>query len=189
MINPIMENLKKLIYSNKELMTILNIADSLNLNDCWLCAGCIRNFYWNQLSGNSDASINQTDVDIIFYDENISYNETLRIEEQLLVDYPKYHWEVKNQVYMHVHNPGAQKYKNSKDAISKFPETCTAIGVRIKNGQLDILAPHGLEDLANFIVRPTPFFLETNERKKIYTERLLKKQWQNTWPTIRYIVS
>ena len=39
--------------------------------------------------------------------------------------------------------------------MSKYPERCTAIGVRLlKDGRLDIFAPDGLEDIFQYQVRP-----------------------------------
>ncbi len=35
--------------------------------------------------------------------------------------YPEYKWELKNQVFMHVHSPNSLPYQSSKDAIEKFP--------------------------------------------------------------------
>lgn len=75
-------------------MKILAIIRSLQLNDCWLCAGTLRNFIWNKLSG-----INETltsDIDIVFFDKNISYEETMVLEQQLKYNYPQYDWELKN---------------------------------------------------------------------------------------------
>ena len=88
------------IQADPEMMTVLTIIRDLNLADAWLAAGAVRNFIWNQLSGRPgfDAA---TDLDLVFYDPAISYEETLQIEQGLKKTYPQYAWEVKNQVYMH----------------------------------------------------------------------------------------
>ena len=88
------------IQADPEMMTVLAIIRDLDLADAWLAAGAVRNFIWNQLSGRPgfDAT---TDMDLVFYDPEISYEETLQIEQELKKTYPQYAWEVKNQVYMH----------------------------------------------------------------------------------------
>ena len=131
------KDLEAVILANEQMMQVLGIIADLGLADSWLCAGTIRKFIWNK--GVFDA---ETDIDLIFYDKTVSYEETLEIERQLRQVFPNYQWEVKNQVYMHHHNPNTQPYSSSKDAMSKYPERCTAIGVRLlKDGRLDIFLP------------------------------------------------
>lgn len=52
--------------------------------------------------------------------------------------YPSYQWEVKNQVFMHGHSPHTAPYQNARGAISKYPERCTAIAARLKDGDLEL---------------------------------------------------
>ena len=91
---------------------------------------------------------------------------------------------------MNIHSPNTDKYINSKDAVSKFPEKCTAIAIRLDvNQNLEIFAPYGVEDLINFKISPTPHFSNDMERKIIYNERIKKKNWKRFWPnlTIEFI--
>ena len=58
-----MINVEKLIKQNSELMALLKIIHSFQLNDCWLCAGTIRNYIWDYLStGNTFSNINLSDI-------------------------------------------------------------------------------------------------------------------------------
>lgn len=70
------------IQADPEMMKVLTIIRDLDLADAWLAAGAVRNFIWNQLSGKPgfDAT---TDMDLVFYDPEISYEETLQIEQEL----------------------------------------------------------------------------------------------------------
>ena len=43
---------------------------------------------------------------------------------------------------------------------------------------LELFTPYGLEDILNFQVRPTPHFLENEDRMELYRTRLSKKNWQ-----------
>ncbi|HEM5140577.1 TPA: nucleotidyltransferase family protein [Streptococcus suis] len=174
------EELERHLLADKNILVILDIMDRLNLSDCWLCAGTIRNFIWNQYSFDEE-----TDVDLVFFDENISYEETMEIESDLYQNYPAYRWELKNQVYMHIHSPNTKPYQPSRDAIEKFPERCTAIGVRqTKNGNLEIFAPYGLDDIYHYLVRPTPHFIGNSKRMDLYEKRIKKKNWKEQWPVI-----
>lgn len=40
-----------MIENQSELMSLLKIIQSFQLNDCWLCTETIRNHVWNFLSG------------------------------------------------------------------------------------------------------------------------------------------
>ena len=171
---------------NPDMMTILTIIRDLELNDSWLAAGSVRNFIWNLLS-DKPAFDRETDVDVIFFDPEVSYEETLAIEDKLREDFPQYQWELKNQAYMHQHSPHTEPYVNSCDAMSKYPERCTAIGLRLQvDATLELFAPYGLEEILNFQVSPTPHFLENDDRMKLYQQRLSKKNWQVKWKNLTF---
>ena len=167
-------------------MTILTIIRDLALKDSWLAAGSVRNFIWNLLSGKLPFD-SETDVDVIFFDPDVSYEETVSLEKKLREDFPQCQWELKNQVYMHQHSPHTAPYMSSRDAMSKYPERCTAVGLRLnEDSTLDLFAPYGLEDILNFQVSPTPHFLDNEDRMKLYQERLSKKNWQEKWKNLTF---
>ena len=171
---------------DQDIRTILEMIRSLELKDSWLAAGSVRNFIWNILSGKPGFDA-ETDVDVIFFDPTVSNEKTLQLEMELRKAFPAYSWELKNQVYMHIHSPNTQPYTSSKDAMSKYPECCTAIGLRLlEDDQLELFAPYGLADIRAFQVRPTPHFLADAERKKLYMERIRKKNWQTKWPQLSF---
>lgn len=86
---------------------------------------------------------------------------------------------------MHVDN-GISPYTSSEDAISKFPETATALGVKLDGIDRVILtAPHGIQDAVNVTIKPTPFFMETKERMYMYDKRVRKKNWNTIWSMVR----
>ncbi|WP_061587184.1 nucleotidyltransferase family protein [Streptococcus oralis] len=171
---------------NSDMMAILTIIRDLELKDSWLAAGSVRNFIWNLLS-DKPAFDRETDVDVIFFDPEVSYEETLAIENKLREDFPQYQWELKNQVYMHLHSPHTAPYTSSRDAMSKYPERCTAIGLRLHvDATLELFVPYGIEDILNFQISPTPHFLENEDRMKLYQERLSKKNWQEKWKNLTF---
>ena len=172
------------VRENPDMMSILTIIRNLKLTDSWLPAGSVRNFIWNLLSDKSPFDC-ETDVDVIFFDPDISYEETFSLEKKLRADFPQYQWELKNQVYMHQHSPHTSPYSSSRDAMSKYPERCTAVGLRLnEESDFELYASYGLEDILNFQVRPTPHFLENEDRMKLYQTRLSKKNWQEKWENL-----
>ena len=68
-----MNNLAKVLEDDEKFMALLKIIQSFELKDCWLCAGTIRNYIWNILSGKEGFSDTHfSDVDVIFFDKKLS---------------------------------------------------------------------------------------------------------------------
>lgn len=79
--------------------------------------------------------------------------------KQLIPDVP---WSVKNQARMHTVN-NIPPYLSSVDAISKFPETATALGLKLGDQDDVVLAaPCGIDDVLGMIVKPPPIFCGLN---------------------------
>lgn len=83
----IRQDLLQAIQLNTDLMKILTIIRNLGLKDSWLAAGSVRNFIWNLLSDKSPFD-RETDVDVIFFDPDVSYEETVSLENKLREDFP-----------------------------------------------------------------------------------------------------
>ncbi|MHA7136520.1 nucleotidyltransferase family protein [Rossellomorea arthrocnemi] len=178
------EDVIKLIENDPGMMEIIKTASSLDLPDWWICAGFIRSKIWDTLHGYKERTHIQ-DVDVIYYDKgNCEEEIEKRLERELRTIMPSIPWSVKNEARMHFVND-LPPYTSSKDAISKFPETVTALGVKLdREGHLVVTAPCGLDDVINMEVKPTPFFRETEKRVSIYEERIREKDWKGTWPGI-----
>lgn len=176
------------IENDREIIKILTLVRDLDLPDSWLCAGFLRSRIWDyqaQLLHRTPVH----DIDVIYFNDRFiddSYEQ--KAQSQLKAQEPGYHWEVKNEARMHAHNPDTAPYASSTDAISKFPETATAIGARLDaHNQVILTVPHGVSDLLSMTVRPTPFTREKKKRMMIYNERMKQKNWQNSWPLLKII--
>lgn len=156
-------------------MNILRVVRSLNLNDCWIGAGFVRNKIWDVKHNMERTTLN--DIDVIHFDANKANQDyDLEIENELKRNHPNLNWSAKNQARMHIRNH-QQPYQNCLESISFWPETATAVAIRINHqNQLEYIAPHGLEDLFDLIVSPTPGFNLT-----IYKGRIEQKQWKKQW--------
>lgn len=156
-------------------MAVLKVVSEQGLRDCWVGAGFVRNAVWDYLHGFGRTPLN--DIDVVYYDKSRdSANEDRLIESRLAGLMPECNWSVRNQARMHLRNKHAP-YKNCRDAISYWPETATAIAVRMdENEELEVFAAYGLDDLFNLRVKPTP-----KVSMSVYRKRLQNKQWPQTW--------
>lgn len=175
------QDIIQLVKTDEWMMEILRNAKSLDLPDWWVCAAFVRSKVWDTLHDFTKRT-SLPDVDVIYFDSD---NLDESIEKQL-VQYLKYinpsiPWSVKNEARMHIVN-NIPPYTSSVDAISKFPETATSLGLSLDDQNNVILtAPCGVEDLLNISLRPTPYFEESVERAIIYEERIVKKDWKRIW--------
>ncbi|MED0962064.1 nucleotidyltransferase family protein [Bacillus paramycoides] len=172
------------IQNDPWMMNVLQMAKSLQLPDWWVCAGFVRSKIWDILH-NYEVRTATPDVDVIYYDsmqKDEAYEQLLETKlTNLDATIP---WSVKNQARMHVVNK-MLPYSSSVDAISKFPETATALGVTLdEKNNVILTSPCGIEDVLSLQVKPTPHFLETKERIHMYKKRVIKKNWQSKWPNI-----
>jgi hypothetical protein len=169
------------------MMEVLKAAKALELPDWWVCAGFVRSKVWDTLHG-FEQRTHTPDIDLIYFDEkNVDEQVEKLFEDQLKEWYPGIPWSVKNQARMHVVNK-IPPYISSEDAISRFPETVTALGVKLNHvNEVVLTAPHGVKDVINMQVKPTEFFRKSGERAAIYESRVKKKNWKSIWSNIEII--
>ncbi|GAA0357222.1 nucleotidyltransferase family protein [Bacillus horti] len=167
------------------MMGILQTAKFLRLPDWWVCAGFVRSKIWDILHGFTERTP-MPDVDVVYFDMSCVDEEVEKQLEQKLKEMNStIPWSVKNQARMHIINNN-QPYSSSVDAISKFPETATALGLTLdKQNNVILTAPCGIQDVINMEVKPTPYFTEDTERAVIYEDRITKKNWKQTWNQLK----
>lgn len=178
------EEILDLIKSDEWMMEAISIASTLKLKDWVIGAGFVRNKVWDHLSGNEKKGVDTPDVDLVYYDPEGNDEEADEKVSKELSDRTGFNWEIVNEYYAHKWNNLAP-YKSTEDAISQWPETVTAIGVTFdESGGFCLVAPYGIDDLNNFIVRPTPTFLNKID---ILKDRVQKKKWLEKWPNIKIV--
>lgn len=172
------DRLMDIIKNDSYIMSILEAVEKLKLNDAWVSAGLIRNKVWDVLH-NHNNPIN--DIDVVYFDSaDTSWETEKSLEQKLEALLPNQPWSVKNQARMHLKN-GFAPYSFTYDGVAHFTEIPTAIAVRLRQNELEVMAPYGLEDLFNMIVRPTPFFRKGTDFHAIYIKRMQEKEWDKTW--------
>ncbi|MTI08519.1 nucleotidyltransferase family protein [Curvivirga aplysinae] len=178
----------ELITNDPMRMDALKTHQSLNLKDSWIGAGFIRNKIWDHMHGFRGYHY-KSDIDVLYFDPTcnlnaqeleIRLNNTTHGITSNLGD-----WSVKNQAVMHKRNKD-QPYKDTEDAMRYWVETCTSVGIRLnKHNQLEIIAPFGLEDIYNLVLKPTHKF--KSDLNYVFINRISKKNWQRYWPKLTVI--
>lgn len=156
-------------------MNLLFTVSALDLPDCYIAAGFIRNMVWDYLHGFSCTPL--SDVDVIYFSQAV-VNEQV-ILARLSKAHPDINWQVKNQAYMHIRN-GDQPYLNSVHAMEYWPEIETAIGVRLsRQGELVFVSPFDLSTIFDG-------FITHNKKRSqsIFIKRIEQKQWLKIWPKL-----
>ena len=170
-----------IIKSSDIVMKILYELREIN-DELYLGGGVVRNLVWDYLHQYKNVTPIE-DIDIIHFDKINSVKASdKKIEARLSKQLPNFRLSVKNQARMHIYNNEAE-YSNLEDAISRWPETCTAFILRIdKEDKIEFVAPFGFNDLFRLIVYPTPHFFNKLDK---YMERINRKNWETIWPKLR----
>ncbi|MEA1674354.1 nucleotidyltransferase family protein [Nitrospirillum sp. BR 11163] len=185
------DRLQALIRADGRRMKLLGHVRALDLPDCWIGAGFVRNAVWDQLhrpqaAAQTGAETPESDVDVVWFDParpSIALDRDLT--DRLLAAAPDVPWSVKNQARMHGRN-GDAPYAGCADALRHWPETATAVAVRLTpENALEILAPFGLDDLFGRLIRPTPAF--RGAKLDILRQRVRDKRWLDRWPLLRVL--
>jgi hypothetical protein len=157
----------------------------LGIPNGYIAAGAIRDAVWDAVMGHRQEE-RSSDVDVVYFDAF----EAERDWSQLLArELPNVRWEVTNQATIHrwqsqVLGRPVQAYLCVSAAVRVWPETATAVAIRLTEGeQFEIVAPCGLTDLFDGIVRRNP---ETPDAEA-FARRIKQKQWQRRWPSLRVL--
>jgi hypothetical protein len=175
-----------LVYSSTVLMRALRAARALDAPDWLIGAGTIRDRVWDHLHGFTRPV--GKDVDLAFYDPSALAGAHERALQRAVTERtPDFCWEVTNQAALHLWYPQVfgieiDPLTCSADAVAMWPETATAVGVRLlADDSLRVIAPHGLGDLFNLICRRNPRIV-TREQ---YRRRVQNKRIARRWPRVR----
>ncbi len=165
-------------------MDVLRTVRALGLPDWAVGAGFVRAGVWDRRFGKARPTP-LGDVDVIYFDPaETGRKREAAVEAGLAARRPDVPWSVRNQARMHLRN-GDPAYDDTCQAIAFWLETATCVAVRLEpDDTLTVLAPHGLDDLMEGLVRATP----AGRRKRAdFEKRLAEKNWPGRWPRLRVV--
>ena len=156
----------------------------------WLVnAGAIRDVVWDDLHGRPPTAPPR-DVDVGFFDPaDLTPRRDEAVEAALRRRAPGVRWEAKNQAAVHRWYPrvfglDVPPFRSSAEAIATFPETASAVGVRLLfDDDLLVVAPFGLDDLFGCVCRHNP----ARVPPEVYERRVAEKRFRARWPRLRYV--
>lgn len=173
------------IKTDAEMMAVIRTAMRLELPDGWVCAGFVRSKVWD-IQHRFGQRCALPDVDVIYYDPQDTRESKEKVYEAKLREWmPGVPWSVKNQARMHIVN-GLEPFTSSADGMAHFPETVTALGVKLSESrELVLCAPWDVTDVLKMVVRPTPYYTGSSKLREVFRERMWKKDWSSVWPNVR----
>jgi len=172
-----------LIRQDRWMMGVLQTAQELSLPDWMIGAGFVRNKIWDCLHGYENTEVQTADIDLIYFDSKDLSEEQEKKYDHELTKVLNINWSTKNQARMHEKHNRMEQYKNTEEALSEWVETPTCVAVRLEdNDILSLFAPHGIDDLVNLVVRPSPTFINDLE---IFWKRIKSKDWERKWPKLK----
>ena len=180
--------LRATILASPLLRPIIEEWNKLALPDCWLVAGAIAQTVWNQMF-NLPPTHGISDIDIVYFDaDDLTENGEAQHAARIRAAFSHLPvWiDVKNEARVHTWYEakfGHQiaPHTSTADAITTFPTTATAVGIRPSGSMAEIYAPFGVDDLLGAVVRANKKQI-TNE---IFDAKVAK--WIASWPGLHVI--
>lgn len=175
-----------LVLASPVLMEALRAVRALGLGSWCIGAGAVRSLVWDDLHGFSEPTP-LDDVDVVYFDptvEGVEHESTLEI--RLRHAMPSVAWEVTNQATVHqwfARHLGLQvpPLASLEDGVGTWPEIATCVGVFLRaDDSIGVVAPHGLDDLFNLVVRHNPVRADA----QTYRERVASKRFAERWPLL-----
>jgi uncharacterized protein len=178
--------LASLVRSNDWFMGILGAVRDANIPDAWVGAGALRDLVWGELYGSGFDPALVRDVDVAYF---ASALDDVEATASLRARRPDVPWEATNQATVHrwyanvFGGPPVEPLSSVADAIATWPETATAVAVRLVGADVEVCAPLGLTDLLDGVWRWNPRRVP-RERS---LERLARHRPQERWPGVTVI--
>ena len=157
----------------------LECVRQLNLPQCYIAAGFVRNLVWDHLHQYQQTTA-LTDVDVIYFDSNEDrQSRYLTIEQELRQKMPELNWQVRNQAYMHQRNDDTP-YTSTLDAMRFWPEKETAVAIRlISANTFECISAFGFDSLLNLQITHN-----TKRQLEVFEKRIESKNWLILWPKL-----
>ncbi len=185
------DELSRIVLETPWLLRALRTVRELDPPSWCIGGGALRNAVWDALHGYKEPSF-LADLDVVYFDpSDVSAERDRRLEGDLNELEPDLPWDVKNQAGVHlwfesIFGHPAEPLTSLEDAVASWPETATAVAVRLdERNQLTVIAPFGLGDLFNMVVRRNPRRVSAST----YRERIDSKRYTDRWPRVHILPS
>lgn len=179
------DDLSRFLAADETVMPVLEAVQHAGPSGAYVAAGFVRNRYWDSLYEQA-YGFPQTDTDVVYFNAlDTSKTTDQAYEDTLSAFCPGEKWEVRNQAHMHTFG-GHAVFADVPHALMHWPETVIAVGVRLGAvGNIEVLAPFGLDDLFNHVIRITPVMKALDLAG--FESRLRAKGWLERWPNLTVI--
>jgi len=182
------EQLIQMVRSSPELMELLEAVRRLDLASWCIGAGAVRSLVWDRLHGFTAPS-HYDDVDVVYYDAHSGPAQEVELQSILLGFKPAVRWEVMNQALIH-HWFLTQQHQtvpqlcSLAEGVATWPEYATCVGVRLNmDNSIEVIAPHGLEDLFQLRLRHNPM----RASSVVFNKRVASKRFIERWPMLSIV--
>lgn len=182
------DQLIRMVRTSPELIGLLKAVRRLGLASWCIGAGAVRSLVWDRLHGFT-APPHYDDVDVVYYDDQVGQEQDDVLQKRLQTFMPSVRWEVTNQALIHHwflarHSQVVPPLHSLAEGIATWPEYATCVGVRLNlNDSIEVIAPHGLEDLFQLSLRHNP----TRVSAAVFNERIMSKRFIERWPMLSII--
>jgi len=176
------------VQANPVAMTVLERAAAMELPDHGLMAGAVYQAVWNALTGR-DPAHGVNDYDLGYYDASdlgeAAEDVVIKAGEAVFGDLDAI-VEIRNQARVHLwfgakHGVNRAPLTSTTDAVSHFASHTHAVAVRLDaSGEMEVLAPYGLDELFSLHVRP----VEALADPVGWNAKCVRQQ--ALWPEIRF---
>jgi hypothetical protein len=186
------EELTELVLGSEWLRHMLRVVAALDLPDCWIGAGAVRDLVWDTRFGDGFDPARVEDIDVVFFDpDDLSAEHEDAIEHGLHEQEPSVEWDVKNQARVHLWYEArfggtAHPLTSTTDGVSTWPEIATSIAVRLgrDDSEIEIAAPYGLDDLLDGVWRRNRNREYNRATDADCRARIERKQPHRRWPGV-----
>ncbi|MDM8353249.1 nucleotidyltransferase family protein [Brevundimonas diminuta] len=153
-----------IIRADADVMQVLTVVRELDLPDWRLFSGAVYQGVWNARTGRAPG-YGVKDYDIGYFDPDTSWAAEDAVIKRVAAafDAPvRERVEVRNQARVHIWFEGkfGEPYEaltSTDEAPARFVAPAFAVGVRLeKDDALSVVAPFGLEDVFDMVIRPNP---------------------------------
>lgn len=170
-------------------MSVLRAVRQLGLESWSIGAGAVRNLVWDALH-EFPAPTDLADIDVAYFDQScLTPERDAKLQERLVEILPGVPWEVTNQAAVHHWFEGCfghpvQPLRSLEEAVASWPEYATSVGVTLADDDsINIIAPHGLDDLFALLVRRNPARVSVDT----YRQRVAQKRYAERWPKVTVV--